>query len=304
DPPLRVDVDHGGRGALHGGRVAGTLRRRQRAVRGRQHGTRRAARRANQIRAKGDDQEGECQSSHDRSGHEDQCASQALEHDKLRENPRCAPASAHPGGGVRLCIMRRPPQGTKSRHTPRSSARRCERTRAESGWMADHAVVAEDEVDLSRRKFLTRAAIATGAVGAAFAAVPFIESWAPSERARAHGAPTDLDLSKLEAGQRATPVWRRSPIYVVRRTPDMVARIAGHDADLKDPSSEHSDQPAYARNTLRSRNAEYLVLVCTCTHLGCLPKQRFAAGDLYPSWPGGFFCPCHRSRLDLARRVF
>src|SRR5580704_14855864 len=106
--------------------------------------------------------------------------------------------------------------------------------------MADHAVIA-DEVDLSRRKFLTRATIATGAVGAAFAAVPFIESWAPSERARAQGAPTELDLSKLEAGQMATPVWRRSPIYVVRRTPDMVARIGGHDAQLKDPSSEHSD---------------------------------------------------------------
>jgi ubiquinol-cytochrome c reductase iron-sulfur subunit len=170
--------------------------------------------------------------------------------------------------------------------------------------MADQAVVADDSVDLSRRKFLTRAAIATGAVGAAFAAVPFIESWAPSERARAQGAPTELDLSKLEAGQMATPVWRRSPIYVVRRTPDMVARIAGHDAQLKDPNSEHSDQPAYAKNQQRSRTAEFLVLVGTCTHLGCLPKQRFSAGELYPSWPGGFFCPCHGSRFDLAGRVF
>ena len=85
--------------------------------------------------------------------------------------------------------------------------------------MADHAVVAEDEVDLSRRKFLTRATIATGAVGAAFAAVPFIESWSPSERARAEGVPVELDLSKLDAGQMTTVVWRRSPIYVVRRTP-------------------------------------------------------------------------------------
>jgi len=170
--------------------------------------------------------------------------------------------------------------------------------------MADQAVVADDSVDLSRRKFLTRAAIATGAVGAAFAAVPFIESWAPSERARAQGAPTELDLSKLEAGQMATPVWRRSPIYVVRRTPDMVARIAGHDAQLKDPNTEHSDQPAYAKNQQRSRTAEFLVLVGTCTHLGCLPKQRFSAGELYPSWPGGFFCPCHGSRFDLAGRVF
>jgi ubiquinol-cytochrome c reductase iron-sulfur subunit len=170
--------------------------------------------------------------------------------------------------------------------------------------MADHAVVADQEVDLSRRKFLTQATIATGAVGAAVAAVPFIESWMPSERARAQGAPTELDISKLEAGQMATTVWRRSPIYVVRRSPDMVKRIAGHDAELKDPSSLKSEQPPYAKNELRSRSPEVLVLVGTCTHLGCLPKQRFGAGELYPSWPGGFFCPCHGSRFDLAGRVF
>jgi ubiquinol-cytochrome c reductase iron-sulfur subunit len=171
--------------------------------------------------------------------------------------------------------------------------------------MADYAVPAGgDEVDLSRRKFLTRATIATGAVGAVFAAVPFIESWSPSERARAAGAPVTLDLSKLDPGQMATPVWRRQPIYVVRRTPDMVSRIAGHDADLKDPHSKDSKQPPYASNDLRSRTAEFLVLIGICTHLGCLPKQRFAAGELYPSWPGGFHCPCHGSRFDLAGRVF
>jgi len=170
--------------------------------------------------------------------------------------------------------------------------------------MADHAGVADEPVDLDRRKFLTRATIATGAVGAAFAAVPFIESWSPSERARAQGAPTELDLSKLDAGQMAITIWRKQPIYVVRRTEDMVKRISGHDADLKDPDSKYSDQPPYARNTDRSRSAEYLVLVGICTHLGCLPKQRFSAGELYPSWPGGFFCPCHGSRFDLAGRVF
>src|SRR5690349_22465340 len=99
--------------------------------------------------------------------------------------------------------------------------------------MADHAVVAEEDVDLSRRKFLTRATVATGVVGAAFAIVPFVESWMPSERARAQGAPTTVDLSKVEPGQMVTPVWRKQPIYVVHRTPDMVARIAGHDGDLK-----------------------------------------------------------------------
>lgn len=170
--------------------------------------------------------------------------------------------------------------------------------------MADHAVVAEDEVDLSRRKFLTRATIATGAVGAVFAAVPFIESWAPSERARAQGAPTQMDLSKIEDGQMAVTVWRRSPIYVVHRTADMVARVAGHDADLKDPESKDSNQPTYATNALRSRTPEFLVVIGTCTHLGCLPKQHFDKGDLYPSWPGGWLCPCHGSRFDLAGRVF
>jgi ubiquinol-cytochrome c reductase iron-sulfur subunit len=170
--------------------------------------------------------------------------------------------------------------------------------------MVEHAGVADGEVDISRRKFLTRATIATGAIGAVFAAVPFIESWSPSERARAEGGPTEFDLSKLEAGQMATTVWRKSPIYVVRRTPDMLARISGHDDLLKDKDSDSSDQPPYAKNPQRSRTAEYLVLVGICTHLGCLPKQRFAAGELYASWPGGFFCPCHGSRFDLAGRVF
>jgi ubiquinol-cytochrome c reductase iron-sulfur subunit len=170
--------------------------------------------------------------------------------------------------------------------------------------MADHAVVGDDEVDLSRRKFLTRATIATGAVGAVFAAVPFIESWSPSERARAQGVPTEVDLTKVEPGQMITPVWRKTPIYVVRRTPDMVTRIAGHDGELKDPHSEDSEQPPYAKNDLRARSAEFLVLIGVCTHLGCLPKQRFGAGELYPNWPGGFHCPCHGSRFDLAGRVF
>jgi ubiquinol-cytochrome c reductase iron-sulfur subunit len=171
--------------------------------------------------------------------------------------------------------------------------------------MADHAGVAgSDEVDLSRRKFLTRATIATGAVGAVFAAVPFIESWSPSERARALGAPVMVDLSKLEPGQMTLPVWRRQPIFVVRRTPDMVKRVSGHDGELKDPRSKDSEQPPYADNELRSRTPEYLVLIAICTHLGCLPKQRFDAGELSASWPGGFWCPCHGSRFDLAGRVF
>jgi ubiquinol-cytochrome c reductase iron-sulfur subunit len=171
--------------------------------------------------------------------------------------------------------------------------------------MADNAVLLEDDADLSRRKFLTNATIATGAVGAMLAAIPFIESWTPSERARAEGAPTELDVSKLDPGQMAITLWRKQPIYVVRRTPDMLQRLPGHDGQLKDPTSAESDQPDYAKNVNRSRLPEYLVLIGTCTHLGCLPKQRFpAGGDMGPSWPGGFLCPCHGSRFDLSGRVF
>ncbi|HVO45526.1 MAG TPA: ubiquinol-cytochrome c reductase iron-sulfur subunit [Steroidobacteraceae bacterium] len=172
--------------------------------------------------------------------------------------------------------------------------------------MAENVVVADDGVDLSRRKFLTTATVATGAVGAAFAAVPFIASWQPSERARAAGAPAELDVSKIEPGQMAIITWRRQPIYVVRRTPEMLAHLKGHDDLLKDRDSKDSDQPPYATNEIRARLPEILVLIGTCTHLGCLPKQRFeaASAEMGAYWPGGFFCPCHGSRFDLAGRVF
>ena len=119
--------------------------------------------------------------------------------------------------------------------------------------MADNVVVADEAVDLSRRKFLTNATIATGAVGAVFVAVPFVESWTPSERARALGAPTELDITKLDAGQMTIITWRRQPIYVVRRTPEMVEHLKGHDGDLKDPTSQDSKQPDYAKNVIRAR---------------------------------------------------
>jgi ubiquinol-cytochrome c reductase iron-sulfur subunit len=167
-------------------------------------------------------------------------------------------------------------------------------------------ILADDGVDLSRRKFLTTATIATGAVGAVFVAVPFIASWQPSERAKALGAPTELDVSKLDAGQMTIVTWRRQPIYVVRRTPEMLDHLKGHDQLLKDPNSDNSDQPPYTKNLYRARLPEYLVLIGTCTHLGCLPKQRFEAAspEMGSYWPGGFFCPCHGSRFDLAGRVF
>jgi len=171
--------------------------------------------------------------------------------------------------------------------------------------MSDDVLNAQD-TDPSRRKFLTAATAAVGAVGVVFAAVPFVASWKPSERARALGAPTEIDLSKLEPGQMVVSTWRRQPIYVVRRTPEMVAALPKHDAQLKDPKSAESEQPDYAKNEARSLKSEFLVLYATCTHLGCLPKQHFTPGDpvVGADWPGGFFCPCHGSRFDLAGRVF
>jgi ubiquinol-cytochrome c reductase iron-sulfur subunit len=173
--------------------------------------------------------------------------------------------------------------------------------------MADDSAGSGDDTDLSRRKFLTTATVATGGLGTVFMLVPFIASWKPSERARAEGAPAELDVSKLEPGQMTTITWRRQQIFVVRRTPEMVASIQKLDAGkLKDPASSESEQPEYAKNAIRSRRPEFLVVVGNCTHLGCLPKPRFESGqaDLGANWPGGFFCPCHGSRFDLAGRVF
>jgi ubiquinol-cytochrome c reductase iron-sulfur subunit len=212
-----------------------------------------------------------------------------------------------------LCIMRRPPLAGNC--IPVRSTKCAGRVLATGGYgskagaellMAENGVITDDDVDTSRRKFLTTATVATGAVGAAFVLVPFVSSWKPSERARALGAPTELDLSKLEPGQMTIVTWRKQQIYVVKRTPQMLETLANHDAELKDPNSEKSEQPAYAKNAVRSANPDVLVLIGVCTHLGCLPKQRFEPGtaDLGASWPGGFFCPCHGSKFDLAGRVF
>jgi len=173
--------------------------------------------------------------------------------------------------------------------------------------MSDHA--ADDtvpEVDESRRKFLIAATAGTGAVGAVLTAVPFVASWNPSESARAAGLPTEIDLSRLEPGQMLTSFWRKQQIYVVRRTPEMLASLPNHDGELKDPESKESDQPAYAKNGQRAIRSDVLVLIGTCTHLGCLPKSRFTPNDatVMANWPGGFFCPCHGSKFDLAGRVF
>jgi ubiquinol-cytochrome c reductase iron-sulfur subunit len=173
--------------------------------------------------------------------------------------------------------------------------------------MSDHAAGdTVPEVDESRRKFLIAATAGTGAVGAVLTAVPFLASWKPSESARAAGLPTVVDLSRIEPGQMATFFWRKKQIYVVKRTPEMLASLSSHDGELKDAKSEESTQPEYAKNAARALKPEVLVLIGTCTHLGCLPKTRFTPGDttISPDWPGGFFCPCHGSKFDLAGRVF
>lgn len=163
-----------------------------------------------------------------------------------------------------------------------------------------------EQVDTGRRKFLTLATTAVGAVGAAFAITPFLASWKPSARAKAMGAPVEVDVSKLEPGAMLKIEWRGKAVFVVRRTPEMIAQLKDALPHLRDPESKESDQPEFAKNEARALKPEYLVLVGVCTHLGCAPLDKFAKGDVTVSadWPGGFFCPCHGSKFDLSGRVF
>jgi ubiquinol-cytochrome c reductase iron-sulfur subunit len=171
-----------------------------------------------------------------------------------------------------------------------------------------------DDVDHSRRRLLTAATVGTGVIGAAFAAIPFIASWNPSARARALGAPVEVDASKLEAGQMLKVVWRGQAVFVVRRVKAVVDQLNGHDDMLADPKSDDSLQPDYIKATgaVRARNPEYWVGLAVCTHLGCSPLGAFlpndsfqvAGADLGANWPGGFYCPCHGSKYDLSGRVF
>jgi ubiquinol-cytochrome c reductase iron-sulfur subunit len=163
-----------------------------------------------------------------------------------------------------------------------------------------------EESDLSRRQFLTVATAVTGGVGAAFALVPFLASFKPSARAQALGAPVEVDISKVEPGALLRVEWLGKPVWVLRRTEDMLARLAATEGDLADPASEDSDQPDYAKNSHRSIDPEFLVVVGSCTHLGCAPMARFELGpaDLGADWRGGFYCPCHGSKFDLAGRVW
>ena len=157
-----------------------------------------------------------------------------------------------------------------------------------------------------RRRFLLVASSVVGGMGVVAAAVPFVASLNPSARAQAAGAPVEVDLGKIEPGMQITVSWRSKPIWVLHRTPEMLAGLGKHDDLLRDPNSEVPQQPADCKNSSRSIKPEYFVAVGICTHLGCIPTLREEPGapDLGATWPGGYFCPCHQSKYDLAGRVF
>lgn len=162
----------------------------------------------------------------------------------------------------------------------------------------------EEALDRNRRHFLSVAAAVTGGVGIAAAAVPFLSSLQPSARARALGAPVEVSVGMMEPGEMVRVVWRGQVVYVVRRGEDMLARLDRTEDLLRDPNSEVAEQqPEFAVNQYRSIKPEFLVLIGSCTHLGCAPLAQFEVGPS-PDWHGGFFCPCHGSRFDLAGRVY
>ncbi|HIG78422.1 MAG TPA: ubiquinol-cytochrome c reductase iron-sulfur subunit [Cycloclasticus sp.] len=166
--------------------------------------------------------------------------------------------------------------------------------------------MSEQVVDKRRRLFLTAAATAVTGVGAVYVAVPFLSSMNPSDRAKAAGAPVEADISKLEPGQLIRVEWRGKPVWVLKRTQEVLAQIAGMTEKLRDPESNESEQPDSCKNVGRSIKPEVFLAVGICTHLGCSPTFRpdVAPEDLGPDWEGGFFCPCHGSLFDLSGRVY
>ena len=162
-----------------------------------------------------------------------------------------------------------------------------------------------EEIDKGRRRFLTVATTVVGGVGAAMATAPFLSSWKPSAKAQALGAPVEIDVSRLDVGAQLTVAWRGQPIWVVRRSQEMLEMLPALDGQLRDPESENkAQQPTYAQNEHRSIKPEFLVMIGLCTHLGCVPTYRPDIGGVGADWPGGFYCPCHGSKYDLAGRVY
>lgn len=166
--------------------------------------------------------------------------------------------------------------------------------------------MSNNNIDHGRRRFLTASATVVGAAGAVFVSVPFVASMMPSERAKAAGAPVEADISKLEMGQLMRVMWRGKPVWVLRRSAETLGFLKANAGVLSDPNSDKSVQPSYAKNETRAIKPEYLVTIGICTHLGCSPTHRPEIGpaDLGGDWKGGFFCPCHGSKFDLAGRVF
>ena len=167
--------------------------------------------------------------------------------------------------------------------------------------------IVQDQVDEKKRRLLLIATSVAGGVAGAAVAVPFLASWWPSARALAAGAPVEADISHIEPGQQVVFEWRGKPIWVLRRTPEMLDQLAKHDGALVDPNDEVPHQPDYCKAPTRSIKPELFVCVGVCTHLGCSPtlkKEIGAASDMGADWPGGYYCPCHNSRFDLAGRVF
>jgi len=156
-----------------------------------------------------------------------------------------------------------------------------------------------------RRRFLTATTAVVGGLGAVAVAVPFIKSWNPSAKAKAAGAPVEVDISKLEDGQMVRVEWRGKPVWVVRRSASVVENLPSIDSQLRDPKSEEEQQPDYAQNEYRSIKPEYFVAVGICTHLGCSPTYLpDSFSDQVKGVKSGFFCPCHGSKFDMAGRVF
>lgn len=164
--------------------------------------------------------------------------------------------------------------------------------------------IVDDAIDEQRRQFLLTSTKIMGGIGAMCALTPFVASWMPSAKARAAGAPVEVDLSKLEPGQQVTVEWRGKPVWIIRRNQAMLDSLDEHNDRLRDPGSVVDQQPAYAKNEFRSIKPDYLVLVGICTHLGCIPKYEPDEKKLGADWTGGFYCPCHGSSFDLAGRVF
>ncbi|MFT7373121.1 MAG: ubiquinol-cytochrome c reductase iron-sulfur subunit [Oleiphilaceae bacterium] len=168
------------------------------------------------------------------------------------------------------------------------------------------ACMSDDGVNTSRRRFLIGATSVVGGVGAIGAAVPFVASWNPSAKAKAAGAPVKASIGKLEPGQRMTVAWRGKPVWVIRRTKEMLDSIASLTDQLRDPDSVVPQQPEYIKGIYRSARPEYAIIVGICTHLGCSPQfvPEVKPQEFDENWLGGFYCPCHGSRFDLAGRVF